>query len=204
MVAAADDTRRRIERDLHDGIQQQLISLGMELGAVEASLPTDDGLGAQVAAVSSGLRRAIDDLREISRGIHPAILAHGGLASALKTLARRSPVPVQLTTTIEGRLPERVEVAAYYVTSEALTNVARHSGASVVDIHLTRWDESLELSIHDDGAGGADAQGGTGLVGLKDRVEALGGRMSVESPRGRGTSLAVTLPLSEDALGIDL
>jgi signal transduction histidine kinase/putative methionine-R-sulfoxide reductase with GAF domain len=205
MVAAADDARRRIERDLHDGIQQQLVSLGMELGAVEASLPPDDELAAQVAAVSGGLRRAIDDLREVSRGIHPAILAHGGLAAALKTLARRSPVPVQLSTTVDGRLSERVEVAAYYVVSEALTNVARHSGATVANIDVTALDGTLEVSIRDDGAGGADERGGTGLIGLKDRVEALGGRLSVESPRGRGTSLFVTLPLAgEGPLGIDV
>jgi signal transduction histidine kinase len=206
MVAAADDARQRIERDLHDGIQQQLISLGMELGALEATLSSDDAVGAQVAAVSSGLRRAIDDLREISRGIHPAILAHGGLTASLKTLARRSPVPVRLTAAVDdGRLTERVEVAAYYVVSEALTNVARHSGATVVDITVTGRDTSLEVSIRDDGAGGADARNGTGLIGLKDRVEAIGGRMSVESPRGRGTSLAVMLPLDvEGALGIDV
>ena len=195
LVAAADDTRRRIERDLHDGIQQQLVSLGMELGAVEASLPAEDELRTQVAAVSSGLRNAIDDLREISRGIHPAILAHGGLGAALKTLARRSPVPVQLTSTIDDRLPERVEVAAYYVVSEALTNVARHAGASVVNIDVARQDGTLELSIRDDGVGGVDPRGGTGLIGLKDRVEALGGRISVESSPGEGTSLVAMLPL---------
>ncbi len=199
MVAAADDTRRRIERDLHDGIQQQLVSLGMELGTVEASLPAEDELREQVAAVSGGLRAAIEDLREISRGIHPAILAHGGLGAALKTLARRSHVPVQLTSAIDGHLPERVEVAVYYIVSEALTNVARHASASVVKIEVAEQDRTLELWIRDDGAGGADARGGTGLIGLTDRVEALGGRISVESPPGRGTSLVVTLPLDTEA-----
>ena len=199
MVAAADDARRRIERDLHDGIQQQLVSLGMELGAMEASLPAEDEFRAQVEAVSDGLRRAIDDLREISRGIHPAILAHGGLGAALKALARRSQVPVQLTSTIDGRLPERVEVAAYYVVSEALTNVARHAGASVVNINVSGQDATLQLAIRDDGVGGADAREGTGLMGLKDRVEALGGRISVDSSPGRGTSLAVALPLGSEA-----
>jgi signal transduction histidine kinase/putative methionine-R-sulfoxide reductase with GAF domain len=199
MVAAADEARRRIERDLHDGIQQQLVSLGMELGAVEAALSENEAPREQVASVSSGLRRAIDDLREISRGIHPAILAHGGLGAALKALARRSPVPVQLTSSVDGRLTERVEVAAYYIVSEALTNVARHSGASVVNVDVAERDEALELSVRDDGVGGAEPGGGTGLIGLKDRVEALGGRLTVESPPGDGTSLVVTLPLGGDA-----
>jgi signal transduction histidine kinase len=199
MVAAADDARRGIERNLHDGVQQQLVSIGMELGAFEDSLPVDDELREQVAAVSIDLRSAIDDLREISRGIHPAILSHGGLAPALKTLARRSPVPVQLTADIDGRLPERVEVAAYYVVSEALTNVARHAQASVVSIEVVERDGALELSIRDDGIGGADTRRGTGLIGLKDRVEALGGRMDVNSTRGEGTSLVVALRLAGDA-----
>jgi signal transduction histidine kinase len=202
MVAAADDARRGIERNLHDGVQQQLVSIGMELGAFEDSLPVDDELRGQVAAVSIDLRSAIDDLREISRGIHPAILSHGGLAPALKTLARRSPVPVQLTADIDGRLPERVEVAAYYVVSEALTNVARHAQASVVSIEVVERDGALELSIRDDGIGGADTRRGTGLIGLKDRVEALGGRMDVNSTRGEGTSLVVALRLAGDA-GLD-
>ena len=196
IVAASDEARRRIERDLHDGIQQQLVSIGMELGGVEAALPADGELKAQVRAITEGLRIAIDDLREISRGIHPAILAHGGLSAALKTLARRAPVPVQLTATIDARLPERVEVAAYYVVSEALTNVARHARASVVSVDVAGRDGTLELSIRDNGIGGADARGGTGLIGLKDRVEALGGRILVESQPGHGTSLVVTLPLS--------
>jgi signal transduction histidine kinase len=196
MVAAADDARRRIERDLHDGIQQQLVSIGMELGAVEASLPEGAELRAQVSAVSAGLRSAIDDLREISRGIHPAILAHGGLGSALKTLARRSPVPARLNATLDGRLSEQAEVAAYYVVSEALTNVARHAEASVVSIDVVQEDDALELFIRDDGVGGADERSGSGLIGLKDRVEALGGRITVDSPSGVGTSLAVTLPLA--------
>ncbi len=195
IVAASDEARRKIERDLHDGIQQQLVSLGMELGGVEAALPADGDLKAQVRGVIEGLRVAIDDLREISRGIHPAILAHGGLGAALKTLARRSPVPVQLNATMDGRLPERIEVAAYYVVSEALTNVARHARASVVNVDVAGRDGTLELSIRDNGVGGADARGGTGLIGLKDRVEAIGGRILVESLPGHGTSLVVTLPL---------
>jgi len=199
MVTAADEARRGIERNLHDGVQQQLVALGMELGVIEDSLAGNEELRGQVAAVTGGLRSAIDDLREISRGIHPAILAHGGLGPALKTLARRSPVPVRLSSTVEGRLPEGVEVAAYYVVSEALTNVARHAKASVVDIDVARQDGTLELAIRDDGVGGADARDGSGLVGLKDRVEALGGRIDVNSAPGAGTSLVVTLPLGGEA-----
>lgn len=199
MVAAADEARRRIERDLHDGIQQQLVSLGMELGVVEAALADEEAPREQVASVSSGLRRAIDDLREISRGIHPAILAHGGLGAALKALARRSPVPVQLTSSVDGRLPERIEVAAYYIVSEALTNVARHSRASVVSIDVAEQHGALALTIRDDGVGGAEPGGGTGLIGLKDRVEALGGSLTVQSPPGNGTALVVALPVAGDA-----
>jgi signal transduction histidine kinase len=199
IVAASDDARRRIERDLHDGIQQQLVALGLQLGELESSIPADGDLKAQVGAVTGGLRNAIDDLREISRGIHPAILSHGGLGAALKTLARRSTVPVQLNATIEGRLPERVEVAAYYVVSEALTNVARHAHASVANIEVTARDGELALEIRDDGVGGADHGRGTGLIGLKDRVEALGGKIVVESAPGRGTSLVVTIPLEVEA-----
>jgi len=199
IVAASDDARRRIERDLHDGIQQQLVAVGMKLGELEASLPADAELTAQVGTVAGGLRNAIDDLREISRGIHPAILSHGGLGAALRTLARRSPVPVKLNAAIEGSLPERVEVAAYYVVSEALTNAARHAHASVADIEVAARDGELALEIRDDGVGGADQERGTGLIGLKDRVEALGGRIVVESPPDRGTSLVVTIPLEGEA-----
>jgi signal transduction histidine kinase len=199
IVEASDDARRRIERDLHDGIQQQLVSLGMELGELEASLPGDGELKPKVAGVAGGLRSAVDDLREISRGIHPAILSHGGLGAALRTLARRSAVPVQLNAVVDGRLPERVEVAAYYVVSEALTNAARHARASVVSIEVVGQERALELSIRDDGVGGADPGGGTGLIGLKDRIEALGGTITVESPHGQGTSLVVTLPLGGEA-----
>jgi signal transduction histidine kinase len=199
IVAASDDARRRIERDLHDGIQQQLVALGMELGELETSLPGDGDLKARVGAVTGGLRNAIDDLREISRGIHPAILSHGGLGPALRTLARRSAVPVKLNAEIDGRLPERVEVAAYYVVSEALTNVARHAHASVATVEVAARDGELALEIRDDGVGGADHGRGTGLIGLKDRVESLSGRIVVESTHDRGTSLVATIPLEGDA-----
>jgi signal transduction histidine kinase/PAS domain-containing protein len=195
IVAAADETRRRLERDLHDGVQQRLVSLGLELRAAEAALQPDDELRAQLAHAADGLAGAVDDLVEISRGIHPAILAAGGLGPALKTLARRSAVPAELDLRSDRRLPERVEVAAYYVVSEALTNAAKHAHASVVHVDVDADDSIVRLAIRDDGVGGADPVRGSGLIGLADRVEALGGRIEVASPAGRGTSLLVRIPI---------
>ena len=195
IVAAADQTRRRLERDLHDGVQQRLVSLGFELRAVEAALPPDHELRAQLAHTTSGVYGALDDLVEIARGIHPAILSEGGLGPALKTLARRSAVPVELKLGSDRRLPEHVEVACYYVVSEALTNAAKHAHASVVDVEVNADDSTVQLAIRDDGVGGADLNQGSGLVGLGDRVEALGGRIEVASPTGRGTSLLVRIPI---------
>jgi signal transduction histidine kinase len=198
IVAAADQTRRQIERDLHDGAQQQLVALALELRAAEAAVPPGHGeLEGQLAGVAAGLVRAGDELREMARGIHPAMLSEGGLAPALKTLARRSPIPVQLDMRIEGQLPERVEVAAYYVVSEALTNAAKHAHAAVVHVEAETADRVLRLTVRDDGAGGADPVLGTGLIGLKDRVEALGGAITVASPAGGGTSVQATLPLDD-------
>jgi signal transduction histidine kinase len=145
--------------------------------------------------VAEGLAEALEELQEISRGIHPAILTDGGLGSALKTLARRSAVPVELDVRTETRLPEPVEVAAYYIVSEALTNTAKHARASVVRVAVDVHDGVLELSVRDDGSGGADPVRGSGLIGLTDRVDALGGTIDVASPAGRGTTLRVTLPL---------
>jgi signal transduction histidine kinase len=197
IVTAADETRRRIERNLHDGVQQRLVSLGLELRAMEAAMPPDPELQAQLAHTASGLVGALDDLVEISRGIHPAILAQGGLAPALKTLARRSPVPVELEVRAETRLPAPVEVAVYYIVSEALTNTAKHANASAVRVAVEARDTVLELSIRDDGSGGADPTRGSGLIGLTDRVDALGGTMNVASPVGEGTTLRITLPIED-------
>jgi signal transduction histidine kinase len=197
IVAAADETRRQIERDLHDGAQQRLVSLALELRATQAAVPPGGELEGQLARVAEGLARAIDELREMARGIHPAILSEGGLGPALNVLARRSPVPVQLDVRAEGRLPERIEVAAYYVVAEALTNAAKHAHATVVDVDAVAVDGVLRLTVRDDGAGGADRAGGTGLTGLNDRVEALGGTIAVASPVGGGTSVDVTLPLDD-------
>jgi signal transduction histidine kinase len=197
VVAAADETRRRIERDLHDGAQQQLVSLGLALQAAQMAVPPQLGeLEGDLAHVAEGLASVLEDLQEMARGIHPAILAQGGLGSALKTLARRSNVPVELDVRAAARLPERVEVAAYYVVSEALTNAAKHAHATVVHVDADVAGHALRLRVRDNGAGGADPVRGTGLVGLKDRVEALGGTITVQSPAGAGTCLDVALPLA--------
>jgi signal transduction histidine kinase len=195
IVATADQARRRIERDLHDGTQQRLVSLALDLRAIEAVMPPElPELRAQLAHIATELAGALDDLREISRGIHPAILSDGGLPPALKALARRSVVPVELDVDVSTRLPEQVEVAAYYVVSEALTNAAKHARASVVHVDVQARDGSLHLSVHDDGIGGATLGRGSGLIGLIDRVKALDGTISVTSPPGEGTALLVVLP----------
>jgi signal transduction histidine kinase len=197
IVAAADQTRRRIERDLHDGIQQRLVSLALELRAAEAAVPpTMPQLRTELAQVVTGLTDALDDLQELSRGIHPAILSQGGLGPALSTLADRSAVPVELSTQLGARLPDQVEVAAYYVVSEALANAAKHARASVALVEVAERGGSLHLTIRDDGVGGADPARGSGLVGLTDRIQALGGTITVHSPAGEGTELLVELPIA--------
>jgi len=195
IVTAADDARRRIERDLHDGVQQHLVAVQLELAAVRAALPASDERRNQLAHAADGLADALEELVEIARGIHPAILTEGGLGPALKTLARRAPIPVELNLRAKGRLPAPVEVAAYYVVSEALTNAAKHADASAAHVAVDIHDGVLELSIRDDGRGGADARRGSGLIGLADRVDALGGAIEVASPIGEGTRLHVTLPI---------
>jgi signal transduction histidine kinase len=199
IVAASDETRRRIERDLHDGTQQRLVSLGLAVRAAEANLPPDqDDLRDELSRVAMGLVNAVEDLQEISRGIHPAILSKGGLAPALEGLAHRSPIPVNLELKADPRLPGPIEVAAYYVASEALANTAKHSQASQIEVSLASRNGSLVLSIRDDGVGGADPGRGSGLVGLQDRVEALGGAIRIDSSAGGGTCVAVTLPIATE------
>lgn len=195
IVTAADEARRQIERDLHDGVQQQLVTVRLELAALDAAMPPDDERKSRLAHAASGLLGALEDLVEIARGIHPAVLAEGGLRPALKALARRSPVPVELDLRTETRLPAPAEVAAYYVISEALLNIAKHADASAAQVAVEARDGLLELSIRDDGRGGADARCGSGLIGLADRVDALGGTIDVVSPIGEGTRLHVTLPI---------
>jgi signal transduction histidine kinase len=201
-VAAADDARRRIERDLHDGIQQRLVSLGLELRLAQAMVPPQFGeVEGMLERVGSGLASVFGELREISRGIHPAILSEGGLQPALSALCRRSALPVELDLHAEGRLPERVEVAAYYVVSEALTNAVKHAHASVVKVELDTPDAMMRLAIRDDGIGGADPGQGSGLVGLSDRIEALGGTLEVTSPTN-GTTLLVEVPLEDQSIAL--
>src|SRR6478609_7191683 len=196
IVAAADDARRRLERDLHDGAQQRLVSLGLQLRIAEASVPSElQPLKEQISDVVDGLVGLAEEVQEISRGIHPAILSKGGLGPALKTLARRSTVPVELYLAVDRRLPESAEVAAYYVVAEALTNAAKHARASQVTVRAEAGDANLHLAIRDDGVGGADSARGSGLTGLIDRVEAVGGTMAVSSPPGCGTSLLVEIPV---------
>ncbi|MCU1694994.1 MAG: histidine kinase,GAF protein [Mycobacterium sp.] len=202
IVAAADDARRRIERDLHDGAQQRLVSLGLQLRTAEACVPAElQPLREQISDIASGLAGMSKDLQEISRGIHPAILSKGGLGPALKALARRSGVPVQLDLAVDPGLPESAEVAAYYVVAEALTNAAKHARASVVNVCVEVDDANLHLCIRDDGIGGADSRKGSGLIGLTDRVDALGGQMDVSSPHGNGTSLLVKIPIEVNRQG---
>jgi signal transduction histidine kinase len=196
IVAAGDEARRRIERDLHDGAQQQLVTLAVGLRATKERVPPDlEELQADLAHTADGLTVVLNELREISRGIHPAILTEGGLGPALKALARRSGIPVEIDVRCDRRLAEGIEVAAYYVVSEALTNAAKHAQASRVRIDVHLDEATLDLSIRDDGLGGADASRGLGLIGLRDRVEALGGTTDLASPPGSGTRLDVQIPL---------
>jgi signal transduction histidine kinase len=196
IAAAADETRRRIERDLHDGTQQRLVSLGLELRAAQAAVTPQRGqLEGRLSSVAEGLASVFEEVREISQGIHPAILSESGLGPALRAVARRAPVPVELDLRAERRLPKRVEVAACYVVSEALTNAAKHAAASVVNIELDAHGATARLAIRDDGAGGADPGHGSGLVGLSDRIEALGGTLQFTSPAGKGTTLLIETPL---------
>ncbi|BBX03989.1 hypothetical protein BST36_02010 [Mycolicibacterium moriokaense] len=199
IVAAADESRRRIERDLHDGIQQRLVTLALKLRTVDVDLPEASELREPVAAVHAGLIDAVEELREVSRGIHPAILSEGGLGPALRSLSRRSSVPVELDLQVANRLPPAIEAAAYYVAAESMTNVAKHAGASFIDLSAVVQDDHLLMTIHDDGAGGADPSRGSGLIGLVDRVEALGGSLTVDSPPGAGTTLRIAVPLNGQA-----
>jgi signal transduction histidine kinase len=195
-VAAGDDARRRLERDLHDGAQQRLVSLGLQLRTAESALPCElRAFKEQIADVITGLAGVCADLREICRGIHPAIVSQRGLGPALETLARRSAVPVRLDMAAERRLPRSVEVAAYYVVAEALTNTAKYAHASEIRVRVAAEGPKLHLSIDDDGVGGADVGKGSGLIGLIDRVQAIGGDLEITSPAGIGTSLLAEIPL---------
>jgi signal transduction histidine kinase len=196
IVVAGDDARRRFERNLHDGAQQRLVSLGLQLRIAEAGVPPElPALAEQISDAVAGLTDISDELQEISRGMHPAILSRGGLGPAIKMLARRSTVPVELELSVDQRLPECAEVAAYYVLAEALTNAAKHAQANEVWVSCVVDGANLCLKIRDDGIGGADLSRGSGLLGLKDRVDAVGGQLEIVSIAGYGTSLSATIPL---------
>jgi signal transduction histidine kinase len=195
ILAAADDARRRIERDLHDGLQQDLVTLCLRLRTAEAAIPSHHShVKRELGQLAEALQDVFDRVRHISQGIHPAILSKAGLVPALKGIARRSPLPVQLHIGLDRRLGEPVELAAYYVASEALANVAKHAQATEVTVSLAERGGSLHLSVQDDGIGGAKADG-TGLTGLNERVTALEGSLQVISRPGAGTLVHLELPL---------
>jgi signal transduction histidine kinase len=195
IVAAADDARRRIERDLHDGAQQQLVTLTLKLRTLASTIPAGlEGIDSGIGEIASGLEDVLTSLRELSRGIHPALLSTGGLGPALKTLGRRAPIPVEVDVRLPTRPSERVEVAIYYVVAEALTNVAKHGQASVVVVEVQARDGGIRVSVSDDGVGGADPSQGSGLLGLHDRADALGATLTVKSFPGEGTSITAHFP----------
>ena len=211
IVAAGDEARRRIERNLHDGTQQRLIALGLDIQRVRATIPQDQhDTHLELERLEKALETVLEDLRELSRGLHPPLLARRGLRSSLRALARDSPIPVELEIDLPERPPAPLEIAVYYVVSEALTNAIKHSQASAISITVETDHASgpsgadldgrsrgfkLHATIADDGVGGADASAGSGLTGLTDRVEALGGRLALDTPSGGGTRISIELPL---------
>ena len=196
ILAAADETRRRIERDLHDGVQQRLITQALLLSGIRDRVPAD--VSADVDQVRDELAATRQELRDLCQGVHPTILVEAGLQAAIRDLARRSPLPVRVQIRAGGRLPGSCEINAYYVAAEAFTNAAKHADASAVDITIEEAGGTLTVQVRDDGAGGADASRGSGLTGLRDRVEAVGGSMRLDSPAGVGTVLTVLLPVTAD------
>jgi signal transduction histidine kinase len=196
ILAVGDETRRRIERDLHDGLQQRLVTLMLMLASIRDRIPAD--VYADVDNVSAELAAAQQELQDLSRGLHPSILVDAGLGPAVRALARRSKLPVRIQMRADSRLPSTFEATAYYVAAEAFTNAAKHAKASAVDIVVERTDSSLTVQVRDDGVGGADTTRGSGLIGLRDRVEAVGGTMTLNSPSGGGTVLTVLLPVATE------
>jgi signal transduction histidine kinase len=193
IVEATDETRRRIERDLHDGAQQRLVALALSLRMVARSAEPETA--AAVEACIDELHTALDELRELARGIHPVVLTERGLEPALHALASRSPVPVRIVAELDQRLPPAQEAALYYVAAEALTNVAKHAQAGATDVRIDQPDGWAELTVTDDGVGGAAVESGSGLRGLVDRLDALGGRIAVTSAPGRGTTVRARVPI---------
>jgi signal transduction histidine kinase len=196
IVSASDETRRRIERNLHDGVQQRILAIALDLRAVRAQHQLHDGADARLADITRDLEAVMEEVRVFSQGLHPALLARAGLGPSIRELTRRSPIPVDLTISATGRLPPPVETAVYYVISEALANAAKHSRASAISVTVTAGESTVRASVSDDGTGGATPGDGTGLTGLADRVEALGGWLALHSPPGQGTAITIGLPLA--------
>jgi signal transduction histidine kinase len=196
IVAAGDEERRRIERNLHDGTQQRLLALALDVQAVEATIPAVEREAHEnLERIVHELEAVHEEVRELSRGLHPALLTRAGLRPSLRLLARRSPIPVELRIDVGERPPLSIETAVYYVVSEEITNAIKHSQAAKITVAVVSRENELRASIVDDGIGGADSGVGSGLVGLADRIEALGGRVALESPVGAGTTISVELPL---------
>ena len=195
MIEASDRERRRLERDLHDGAQQRLVSLALQLGTLSAKLEPGSEAERLLAAAREELAASLGELRDLAHGIHPAVLSERGLEAALKSLAARAPLPVSVIVDVERRPAEAVEIAAYYLVAEALTNIAKHAHASSAIVRVVHAGDTLVVDVTDDGIGGADLGSGSGLRGLAERVEALGGRIRVSSSLGDGTSIRARIPL---------
>jgi Signal transduction histidine kinase len=194
VLQAGQKERQRLERDLHDGAQQRLVALSLSLGVLESKLGADTDATTGLAQARQEIAASLVELRDVARGLHPAVLSAHGLAIALESLAARAPLPVRLKVDVDGRVGEAVEVTAYYVVSECLTNIGKHAEATLATVDVIRLDGQVVVEVVDDGRGGADAERGSGLRGLADRVEALGGRLQVWTPRGRGTRVRAELP----------
>jgi len=194
VIEAGQRERARLERDLHDGAQQRLVAVSLELTLLERRFAADPAAGARIARAQRQIAMSLDELRRIARGLHPAVVTGHGLAVALESLAAAAPVPVRLDVRVDERLPEQLEVAAYYLVSECLANIGRHAHAAAATIAVGRDGGQIVVEVTDDGCGGADTEAGTGLRGLADRVEANGGRLRVWSPHGRGTRVRAELP----------
>jgi signal transduction histidine kinase len=194
VIEATDTERRRLERDLHDGAQQRLVAISLELGRLEERAESDPGMKEAIERTKREAEESLRELRELARGIHPALVTDHGLAVALEALIARAPIRVGLDVDLDSRLPEPVEVAIYYTVSECLTNVAKYARASATTVAVSRDSGQVVVEVTDDGVGGANTEGGSGLRGLADRVEALDGRLRVWSPPGRGTRVRAEIP----------